>query len=181
MFTPIRVCFLGPAVAAGWFSGLAMGANAVESDQVSALLSSAETQAYQLKHDADTLERYSRSNASWESHSDELNRIKDDVNKMGALLRQLEQDRGAAATWQQVAIDRVLPVAKELAVNTTGAIDHVNKFPRRLNTPNYQEYLEGIADSAANLASTIQDFVDYGKTKQRLDRLAAKLELPEGK
>ncbi len=177
------VSFLGTAIVAGCFafSGFANGATAVESDQVSGLLSNAETQAFQLKADADTLERYSRSNTSWESHADAVNRIKEDVNRMGELLNRLEQSRSEAAPWQQVAIDRVLPLAKELAANTTAAINHLNQSPRRLNAPNYQEYLEAIADSAANLSSTIKDFVDYGKTKQRLDRLTAKLELPAAK
>jgi signal transduction histidine kinase len=168
---------------AGWFafSGFAKGANAIESDQVSGLLNNAETQSFKLKEDADTLERYSRSESSWESHADAINRIREDTNKMGELLSSLEQNRVGAAGWQQVAIDRVLPVAKELAANTTAAINHLNQYPQRLKTPNYQEYLEAIADSAANLASTIRDFVDYGKTKQRLDRLGAKLELPAGR
>ena len=183
MFRITRVSSLGVTMMTGWFafSGLAKGANAVESDQVSSLLSNAETQAFQLKEDADSVERYSRATTSWESHADAINRIKEDVNKMGTLLNSLEQNRAGAAEWQQVAIDRVLPVAKELAANTTAAINHLNQFPKRLNTPNYQEYLEAIADSAANLASTIRDFVDYGKAKQRLDRLAAKVEIPAGK
>jgi hypothetical protein len=105
-------------------------------------------------------------------------RIKDDVNAMGRLLAKLQDDRDGAASWQQAAIDRVTPVAKELASNTTAAIEHLNHNPSRLNSPDYQQYLEAICDSANNLAATISNFVEYGKTKQRLERMSSKLELP---
>ena len=42
-------------------------------------------------------------------------------------------------------------------------------------------YLEANADYATDLGAMFADFVDYGRTKQRLERLAAKLEVPQGK
>jgi len=180
----IALSSLGVALISGWLAlpCFAKGTNTPSgSDQVSTLLLNAEAQAFQLRADADELEGYSRSNASWQSHAEAIDRIREDVNKMGDILNRLEQNRSKAAPWQQVAISRVVPVARELAANTTAAIDHLNRNPNRLNTPRYQEYLEAIVDSADNLSSTIKDAVDYGRTKQRLDRLAARLELPEGK
>src|SRR5579883_1374411 len=180
----ISLSSLGVALISGWLAlpCFAKGTNTPSgSDQVSTLLLNAEAQAFQLRADADELEGYSRSNASWQSHAEAIDRIREDVNKMGDILNRLEQNRSKAAPWQQVAISRVVPVARELAANTTAAIDHLNRNPNRLNTPRYQEYLEAIVDSADNLSSTIKDAVDYGRTKQRLDRLAARLELPEGK
>lgn len=183
MFRHTRVPSLALTLLGGWFalSGTAFGADNAESDQVSKILSSAKLEAYQLKEDADALEGYSRAKSDWESHANAVSRMRDDVNKMGALLSELQSNRGAAALWQQTAIDRIVPLAKELAANTTSAIDHLSKSPKRLNTADYQEYLEAISDSAENLSATITNFVEYGKTRQRLDRLAAKLELPSGK
>jgi hypothetical protein len=158
----------------------ARAAGAVESDQVSRLLSDAKVQAFQLKEDAEQIETFTRASAAWESHAEAITKIKEDVNKMGGLLTKLQNSRNSAAPWQQTAIDRVNPVAKELASNTTAAIERLNKNPRRLSTTDYQNYLEAIADSATNLAGTIANFVDYGKTRQRLDRLTTKLELPAG-
>jgi len=45
----------------------------------------------------------------------------------------------------------------------------------------YNDYLEANADYASDLANMIGSFVDYGKTRQRLDRLAARLEVPESR
>jgi signal transduction histidine kinase len=162
------------------FATAAWAAGNAESDQVSRILSDAKIQAYQLKEDASQMESFTRSTASWESHADAIDKIKEDVNAMGRLLTRLQENRNSAAAWQQTAIDRVTPVAKELASTTTAAIDRLNKNPRRLNTADYQNYLEAIADSANNLAATVTDFVDYGKARQRLERLANKLELPAG-
>jgi signal transduction histidine kinase len=158
----------------------AFAAGAPESDQVSQILSEVKTQANQLRDDADKLESYTRAQTNWESHAEAVSRIKDDINGMSGMLAKLEKERGASAAWQQTAIDRIVPVAKELAANTTGAIERLSAHPTRLKTPDYQNYLEAIADSAANLAATVNNFVDYGRTRQRLERLASKLELPAG-
>ena len=55
----------------------------------------------------------------------------------------------------------------------SGGVNH----PRQTRDK-YKDYLEANADYAADLAAMIADFVDYGKTKQRMERLPAKLEVP---
>lgn len=182
MSVTIRASSLVMTMLMGWitFSPAAKAASEVESEQVSKILSDAKMQAFQLKEDAEQLETFSRATGSWASHVEAINKIKENVNAMGRLLAKLQENRNNAALWQRTAIDRVTPIAKELAANTTTAIEHLNKTPERLTTPTYQNYLEAIADSASNLASTIAEFVDYGKTKQRLDRLVRVLEIPSG-
>jgi len=182
VFSNIRATSAGMLMLAGWavFAIPAVAAGPAESDRVSQLLADAKVYAFQLRSDAEQLESFSRSNASWESHAEVITHMREDINKMGSLLTKMQENRAAAAPWQQTAIDRVNPVAKELATNTTAAIDRLARNPKRLNTGDYQNYLEAIGDAAANLAATITDFVDYGKTRQRLERLASKLELPNG-
>jgi len=132
MYSSIRASSLTVTMLAGWFAfaTVATAAGNVESDQVSRILSDAKMQAFQLREDAAQLESFTRSTASWESHSEAIARIKEDVNKMGSLLTKLQDSRNGAAVWQQTAIDRVAPVAKELASNTTAAIERLNKNPR---------------------------------------------------
>jgi len=52
----------------------------------------------------------------------------------------------------------------------------LNQNPKRLWTGDYKDYVEANADLAAQLSEMIGDFVDYGKTKHRFERLASKLE-----
>ena len=178
-----RASFLAVTMLAGCIAAVlpAVAANEGESEHASALFSDARMQAFQLKEDAGLLESYTRSKTSWESHAVAIERVREDVNKMGRILAQLQDARGTAAPWQQEAIDRLTPVARELASNTTTAINALNANPTRVNAPNYQEYLEAIFDLANNLAATMADFMDYGKTKERMLRLASKLEIPDGK
>jgi hypothetical protein len=57
-------------------------------------------------------------------------------------------------------------------------IEHINGEVR--HTPaEYKDYLEANADYATDLAAMIADFVDFGKSKDRMQHLADKLEIPK--
>jgi len=149
-----------------------------DSEQVSQLLSDAKTDAFQLKEDAETMHFYSTGNLNWQTHANKINSIRDHVNAVGQHLAKLEELRGEASPWQKTAIDRIRPLLKELASNTEAIIEYLNKNPGRLRAPEYKDFLEANADESEQLAALIGDFVDYGKTRQRLERLREKLELP---
>jgi hypothetical protein len=85
--------------------------------------------------------------------------------------------RGSASPWQQEAIDRIIPVAQKLASNTTAAIERLNRNRTHLQDPQYQEYLKSNAEASRELASMVKDFVDYGKTRNALERLEKRLEV----
>ena len=153
-------------------------ADVPDSEQVSKLLSEAKTMAFQLKEDAETMESYTRSNATWESHAVAINQVKERVNALGRQVTKLKDARNTASPWQKAAIDRINPFMDELGGYTDAVIENVNKHPKLLNTAEYKDYLEANADYAGDLATMIGDFVDYGRTKQRLQRLTEKLEVP---
>ncbi len=152
-----------------------------DSEQVSKLLSEAKTMAFQLKEDAEAMESYTRSNATWESHAAAITQVKEHVNALGRQVTKLRDAKNTASLWQKTAIDRINPFMDELAGYTEAVIEHVNKHPKLLATAEYKDYLEANADYAGDLAAMIGDFVDYGKTKQRLQRLSDKLEVPAAK
>jgi len=144
---------------------------------VSQLLSEAKTQAFQLNEDAGMMESFTYSELGWESHAAAITKIKDDVNAMGRTLTKLDEARTTALPWQKTPIDQITPLLKEMTLNTTAVIEHLNKNPRDLRAEAYKDYLEANADGASHLASLIGDFVDYGKTKERLENLTHRLEL----
>lgn len=151
-----------------------------DSDKVSQLLSEAKSQAYQISADAAMLESYTRSPVLWESHTSAVEQMKAHINEAGRTLAKLEDVRANASPWQVIAIDRIHPLLKEIASNTNAAIGHLNKSPKRINRPEYRDYVVAIADVSNKLAGLVADFVDYGQTKSKLERLTLKLELPEG-
>lgn len=152
-------------------------AAAPDSEQVSKLLSDAKTMAFQLKEDALTMESYTRMDVSWQTHAATINQIRDHVNALTRQVAKLKDARNNASPWQKIAIDRINPYLDELGGYTTAVIEHING-DRKHTMAEYKDYLEANADYASDLASMIGDFVNYGNTKQRMERLAAKLEVP---
>ena len=134
-------------------------------------------QAADLQRDSDTLESFTHSQVSWESHATELENMKEHINKIGQTIQKLQSMRSSASPWQQEAIDRIIPVAQKLASNTTAAIERLNRNRTHLQDPQYQQYLKANAEAARELSSMVKDFVDYGKTRNALEQLEKRLEV----
>jgi hypothetical protein len=149
-----------------------------DSDQVSKLLSEAKTMAFELKEDAVTMESFTRMNVSMETHAVTINQIKDHINALTRQTAKLKDARSAGSPWQQTAIDRITPFLDELGGYTYAVIEHINGNVK--HTPaEYKDYLQANADYATDLAAMIGDFVDFGRSKDRVQRLADKLEIPK--
>ena len=148
-----------------------------ENPEVAALLQQARDQAAALSRDADELEALTRSNVSWQSHATKLEDMKDHVNAMGRLVPKLVASRDSASPWQQQAVDRMVPLLKELAANTTAAIQHVSQNQERPTSGNYTEYLKENSETAHQLSDMISSFVRYGQTRAKLENLEQKLEI----
>jgi SMC interacting uncharacterized protein involved in chromosome segregation len=147
-----------------------------DSEQVSKLLSEAKTLAFQVKEDAIAMEGFTRMNVSMESHAAAINQIRDDVNALGKQVAKLKAAEDGAAPWQKAAIERINPFLDELGGYTSAVIEQING-DRKRNAADYKDYLEANRDYATDLAAMIADFVNYGNSKDRIDRLGAKLEV----
>src|ERR1700736_3400304 len=117
---------------------------------VSKLLEDIKSQAADLQSDSDELESFTRSDVSWQSHADELDRMKERINAIGKTISKLQSMENSASPWQREAIE------------------HLRKDPLKIPEPQYQEYVKSNAEAASNLASLIKDFVEYGKTRTTL-------------
>lgn len=168
---PLAFVFAGYTVV----SPIAQATEAQDSEHVAGLLSEAKTMAYQLKEDAQTMESFNRMSVSMETHKVAINQIREHVNALGRQEAKLREAKGEAAPWQGTAIDRITPYLDELSGYTAAVIEHLTA--RQHNPAEYQDFLEANADYASDLCAMISDFVDYGKTRQRVERLAEKLEV----
>ena len=148
-----------------------------DSLEINKLLSEVNDHAIQLRADSDKMAAFTRSNANWESYAAQLTLIKEHINSAGQFLANLNTERINGSIWQQTAVDRINPLMKELAANTQTVINKLNKHPDRVHMKEFKDYVQANADLSAGLAHTIGDFVDYGNTKIKLERLAAELEL----
>ncbi len=157
----------------------AVGASTADSAEVSQLLSEAKSHAVELNHDASEMESFTRSNLSWESHAGQIEKIKRHTNDLGQVVQKLNDARETASRWQQEAIDRVNPVLKELASNIESTIEHLRQNQSRLHTPVYKDYVRANYDLATEAAAIVGDFVEYGKTKAKFEKLGQSLEVSQ--
>jgi trans-aconitate methyltransferase len=155
---------------------LLAGPQAVDSEQFLKILATAREEASVLAQDAADLEAFSRSQTSWQSYAGQLAQIREHINKMGDLLRQLDDMRIVAASWQRIAIDRIHPVLRELADNTQLTISQLNANPTRIHFKSYADYISAHRELANDLAALANEFVTYGQLKAKLDHLSRKLE-----
>jgi hypothetical protein len=152
-----------------------------ENPEITKLLSDAREKAAVLSRDADEMESLTRSDVSWQSHAAMLGTMKDDVNDMGKVVEKLEASRNSASQWQGQAIDRMVPLLKELASNTTAAINHLNEERNRPTSGEYAEYLRQNSQTARELSDLVSSFVRYRETRAKLEKLEQKLETGSGK
>jgi hypothetical protein len=158
-----------------------LGASTVQDSQhVTKLLSEAKTLAFQLKEDASIMESFTRSNVSAQGHLEAIAIVKEHVNALGRVAEKLKDERSSASPWQKTAIDRIEPFLDELGGYTSAAIEHVTGV-RNHTLAEYNDYLEANVDYSSDLAAMIENFVNYGKARQRMDRLGGRLELSQAK
>jgi len=168
-----------PAILLAGWAGVANAAVVPDSEHIAKLLAEAKTMAFQLKEDAVAMEGFTRMNVSWESHAVAINQIREHVNALEKHEAKLKDARSAAAPWQRTAIDRIVPYLDELEGYTSAIVERINDQPKRLFTDEYKDFLQANADYATDLAAMIGDFVDYGKARDRVERLSNKLEIPK--
>ena len=155
-----------------------LSAQRQENPEVTKLLADARDKAAGLSRDAAEMEALILTDVSWQTHAAMLESVREHVNQLARIAAQLEQKRDSASQWQQQAIDRMLPVLKELAANTTAAINHLNQNKGRpLETSSYPQYLKENAESARNLSDMISSFVNYGDSRAKVEKLEQKLEI----
>jgi uncharacterized membrane-anchored protein YjiN (DUF445 family) len=172
--------FLAAVIAPAFQESASQETSVEDSEQIAELFEQARAEAAQLETDSHELVTYQRSRLGWKSHAEQVEKIKEHVNKTGELEQQLREARESGSAWQQEAIDRINPTLKELADNLESTIDHMNANRRALWTPTFHEYVKANAELAAELHAMIADFVDYGQTKQAFQKLQTRLELEEG-
>ncbi|MEJ2009730.1 MAG: hypothetical protein P8Z30_16515 [Acidobacteriota bacterium] len=149
-----------------------------DSPEVSALLAQAKSQALRLRDDSDLMHKFSTMSMSWQSHVEQITLIKTHINELGKLLQQMDNERETASPWQKEAIDRITPLAAELASDVEKTIEHINNNQNRLHTQPYKDYLASNYDVSKSISALISDYVSYGKNKARYEKLGTELELP---
>jgi hypothetical protein len=148
------------------------------SERASTLLAQIQAEAVGLRRNADTLGTFaSNSRYSWQSHANYLDGVKRHINAVGERTDELQRIRHAVLPWQQSAITEVTSHAAQVAASTQAAILHLKENQLWLFVSEYRDHLTTIADSSAEMKRTVDKFLDYEKTQQKLQQLQNELEL----
>lgn len=135
------------------------------------LLREIQSTATILARDAATLESYRYVTLSPESHAGQLTVARQHINAVGKRLGRLQEIQGAAAPWQQQAIDSIVPMGLKLAARTEAAILHLNQNGKHLWAPVYKDHLKAIADSADRMKEFVDLHLELASTQDKLEEL----------
>jgi hypothetical protein len=145
--------------------------------EASKLLRQVKSLSAELRRDAGILESYKlQPTMSWQSHAAQLNKIRHHINQIGDRLARLQAIQPGVAPWQQTAIDHVVPVGAALATHTQSAIEHLNDNRSILYAGVYADHLTSMSERSGELKASIDTFVDYGNTSDKLERLQEKVD-----
>ena len=137
-------------------------------------LSTLEEQAALVSRDADSVWSLSQDHhTNWQSHAFYLNNLREDVNRMGSLLAELEEMKPEATKAQQMAIERARPHLVALANETGEALGLLRGRAQNLRQSQYKEAVTDLCTQAHILYQTVDTIVNYHNADDRLDKLEA--------
>ena len=179
-FRQIRKLVIWAPVALFTFhSPLLAGVARNDNQELSTLLEQASDEARELALDAEDMQALIESDQNWVTHTLKLAKIKGHVDNMALIVDKLTKVQRSGSELQEQAVQRVLPLVKELQANTTAALNYLNQNKDRPVVDAYKQYLEKNAETARQLSSIISALDDYQKSMTEINRIRSKLTGPE--
>jgi hypothetical protein len=146
-----------------------------ESQQLTQLLSDASDEADQLASDAEEMQTLILNDTNWITHALMLARVKGHVDNMALIIEKLSKFEKSGSELQEQAVERMLPLVRELSANTTAAINYLNQNKARPISGSYTEYLKKNAATARQLSSIISSLLEYQRSMAEIEKLRSKL------
>jgi hypothetical protein len=169
--------FSYPLIALGtmMMTGLTVAAQSPDSERITTLLQHAREHSVKANLDAEQIDAFTRSKASWQSHSVQLRHMTDDVNELGKDMSDLTAARPEGSPWQQEAIDDVDPLLRSLADHMTAMIQHLKDNQTLVHMPPYVDYAGANYELSQTLLAMIDDYIGYAEAKAKTEFLERKL------
>jgi hypothetical protein len=168
-----------PMVLFTFRSPLLAGVERNNSQELATLLEQAGDEARELAIDAEDLQTLIVSDQNWLTHALKLAKIKGHVDDMALIVDKLTKAHRSGSELQEQAVERILPLVKELQANTTAAMNYLNQNKDRPVSDAYKQYLEKNAETARQLSDMISALDDYEKSMTEINRIRSKLTGPE--
>jgi agmatine/peptidylarginine deiminase len=150
-----------------------------DSQELTTLLEQASEEARELAIDAEDMQILIVSDQNWLTHTLKLAKIKGHVDNMALIVDKLTTTHTSGSELQEEAVERILPMVKELQANTTVAMNYLNQNKDRPVSDAYKQYLEKNAETARQLSDIVSALDDYEKSMTEINRMRSKLTGPE--
>ena len=105
------------------------------------------------------------------SHRTQLTNLQERINQMGRDVVRLEAQRDSLPSWEQHAIDQVLPLVQDAAANARKAIAYFNDNQTRLALPANEQLAAGLVQDTEQLSAMIGKFLKYEDLRDRESHL----------
>lgn len=139
------------------------------------LLWNARDEAVQLANDADQMQTLVLTDTNWVTHELMLHKIQSHLDDMQLLVQRLTKTEGAGSVLQEQAVERMLPLIRELSDNTASAIRYLNQNKTRPLSDTYTQYLQKNAETAHELSNMVSSLVDYEESMNEMKQLRQQL------
>jgi len=130
-------------------------------------LTRAQASACAVEEEANQLRRIADPMFSPDSHRDKLMALKGKVNRMGQEISSLRAERVSLASWEQQAIDEILPLLQSTAENTESAIEYFNAHGDRLWLETYRDYVDHIWQGSDQIAKILKNYLKYDRLRDQ--------------
>ena len=121
-----------------------------------------QSDADQALNDADHLQSLDRDSlVSWESHAEQLESLKSEINDIGAKLCRLQTIRRMLAPWQQNAVDQIAGEAQLMANHTQDAIVFGSTHRSDLWLAPYASDVTNLESEANGLTRLVRNAVEF--------------------
>jgi hypothetical protein len=150
-----------------------------DSRELATLLEQASDEGRELAIDAEDLQTLIVSDQNWLTHTLKVAKMKGHVDNMALIVDKLAKTERSGSELQEQAVERILPLVKELQANTTAAMNYLNQNKDRPVSDAYKQYLEKNAETARQLSDMISALDDYEKTMTEINRIRSQLTGPE--
>ena len=168
-----------PMVLFTFHSPLLAGVARNDSQELTTLLEQASDEAREMAIDAEDMQSLIVSDQNWLTHALKLAKIKGHVDNMALIVDKLTKAQRSGSELQEQAVERIVPVVKELQANTTAAMNYLNQNKDRPVSDAYKRYLEKNAETARQLSDIISALDDYDKSMTEINTIRSKLTGPE--
>jgi hypothetical protein len=146
-----------------------------ENQHLTQLLSDASDEALELSNDAKETQALILNDTNWVTHALMLAKVKGHVDNMALIIEKLSKTQKSGSELQEQAVERMLPLVKELSVNTMAAINYLNQNKDRPISDSYTQYVNKNAETASQLSSMISSLLEYQKSMAEIEKLRSKL------